>query len=225
MKKNLMKILLAVLMTSLILTSCSDGDGEGTTMSTTPDTVEHINVGGNTGDTKETTGEPEATETQASTDETSGEASDTLPEGVELGTFTEDDCTVTIAGVTLSIGMDFLPHINAFGEPRIEEGQACLDGGYDTNYYYGDSLSVYTYAKDGKQVIYDIYITGAEYKTGKGATVGVTTKDTIAALYGEPTDSFMTTMVYSLPGSDVEVSFTFSGDVLESIDILDGGVS
>lgn len=141
------------------------------------------------------------------------------------GTFTSADCSITISGVSLSLGMDFLPYVDKLGNAVIEEGQACLDGGYDTNYYYGNTLTVYTYAKDGKQIIYDIYITGSEYKTDKGAQIGTTTKDKLHEIYGEATNSLPSTERYSVSGSSALVSFTFSSDVLSAIDILDSEVN
>ena len=143
----------------------------------------------------------------------------------ENGLLGAEDCKIVAAGVTLEIGADFLPNVDVIGEARIEEGQACLEGGYDTNYYYGDSLAIYTYAKDGKQIIYDIYITGAEYTTSKGAKVGQTTKDEIHEIYGAATTSFPTSERYQVEGSDIVITFVFADNVLESIDILDSGVN
>lgn len=142
------------------------------------------------------------------------------------GTFGASDATLTVAGVSLEIGTDFLPYVDKLGEtPVIAEGQACLEGGYDTNYYYGDELAVYTYAKDGKQIVYDIYITGAGYALNKGAQVGVTTREQLAELYGEPTESFPAAEVYALAGTNVRVSFQFENDLLSAIDILDSAVN
>lgn len=142
------------------------------------------------------------------------------------GTFGASDATLTVAGICLEIGMDFSPYINKMGgKPVIMEGQACLEGGYDTNYYYGDELAVYTYARDGKQIIYDIYITGGGYVLNKGAQVGVTTRERLAELYGEATDSFLATEAYALAGTDIRVSFLFENNVLTAIDILDSAVN
>ena len=231
MKKNCLTILAIMLLASAMLTSCA-GDGDekkdsGTSAETTGSSV-HIDVG----TSEDTTAEPAGSETPADTtasapDETTAPEKTDPP--TESGTFTADDCTVTVAGVKLSIGMDFAPHIDtlggALGAPEIVEGQACLDGGYDTNYYYGDSIAVYTLAQDGKQVIYDIYITGTELATDKGARVGETTKDKLVELYGEPTDSAKTIVSYRLDGAAVSVSFEFESDVLVSIDILNEEVN
>ena len=81
------------------------------------------------------------------------------------GTVAASEAVLIAEGISLEIGEDFLPYVNELGEaPVIMEGQACLEGGYDTNYYYGEELAIYTYAKDGKQIIYDIYITGSRTK-------------------------------------------------------------
>lgn len=142
-----------------------------------------------------------------------------------VGEFTEGDLYVVYNGVKLAAGEDFLPNVDKIGTPRIEEGQACLGGGYDTNYYYGDELAVYTFASDGKQVIYDIYITDSGFATQKGAAIGKSTRDDIAALYGAPTVSRPASDEYQLDGDPTVVIFTYSGGVLESIDLLDSSRS
>lgn len=148
------------------------------------------------------------------------------PETEKDKTFGVSDATLTVAGISLEIGMDFLPYIDKLGEkPVIMEGQACLESGYDTNYYYGDELAVYTYAKDGKQIIYDIYITGGEYVLNKGAQVGVTTREQLSELYGKATKSFLATEAYVLEETNIQVSFLFEDTVLTAIDILDSAVN
>lgn len=142
------------------------------------------------------------------------------------GTFTKEDCGITVNNVFLTTGMDFTPYIEVVGEdPEILQGQACLEGGYDTNYYYDiEALVVYTYAQDGKQIIYDIAITSADYPTDKGVKVGETTREELAEYYGDPTESALATDRYVLDGSTVEVAFTFEDDVLTCIDIIDTAV-
>ena len=139
------------------------------------------------------------------------------------GSIQASDFTVSLNGNKLSCGDDFLPFADKMGTAaRIEEGQACLEGGYDTNYYYGDSLAVYTIAKGGKQLIYDIYITGSAYPTAKGVKVGTTTKEEVGKLYGEPSST--------LPAADRYVSGTktlsveYKGGVVSGIDISDSSV-
>ncbi len=233
----------------LSLAACSgdedkqtDGTGEGTNV--------HINVGGK--NDKETVGEDKATDaaeetpgtdapgtdgpqTEApgtdakETDKPSDEPSDETTAGAagETGKFTEDDATVTVNGVVIRIGDDFLPNYEKVGDAEVVEGQACLDGGYDTNYYYGgEEFVVFTVAEDGKQIIYDIYITSPDYKTNKGAEVGKTTAEELLDMYGFASDSYFGTYEYRLEGTDIVASFTFDeSDILESIDIIDEGVT
>lgn len=143
------------------------------------------------------------------------------------GTFAASDMELTVQGVTLRVGDDFLPNVDAIGEAEIVEGQACLEGGYDTNYYYGgEELVVYTVAQSGKQIIYDIYITSPAYATAKGAMIGTTSKDDLYEMYGEATESIGATWKYSVAGSEVSMNFTFDAEgVLETIDILDNGIN
>ncbi len=191
-------------------------------------TKETETVSQNTGSEKEK--DPKETEkAETEPDTTDAAATVAAPNSVinpdkGAGTFESGDCSITISGIKLSVGTDFLPYVDTIGKAKIVQGEACLGGGYDTNYYYGDSLAVYTYAEDGKQIIYDIYITGSEYPTDKGAKTGSTTREDLYRMYGEASESFQTTERYRINGSDTVVSFVFAADVLESIDILDGGV-
>lgn len=145
---------------------------------------------------------------------------------LSAGSFSAADMTLTANGVAIKVGDDFLPNVDKVGSAEIVEGQACLDGGFDTNYYYGgEELVVYTVAKAGKQVVYDIYITSANYPTAKGAVVGKTTKDELYELYGDPTETVGATQKFSAGGT-VTMNFTFGSDgVLESIDIIDNAVN
>ena len=103
-----------------------------------------------------------------------------------------------------------------WGVPQIEKGQACLGGGFDENYYFGDFLTVFTLGDSGQQVIYDIFIMEEGYTTAKGAVIGQTTREELPAIYGQPHSSMGATDRYSL--EDVLVSFTFSGGILAEID-------
>lgn len=145
---------------------------------------------------------------------------------VANGKFESSDYSITINGIKLAVGDNFTPNIEKVGSnPEIVEGQACLDGGYDTNYFYGDELAVYTYAQDGKQIIYDIYITSSDYPTAKGATVGVTTKEDVYKMYGTPMKSLPSADRYYLSGNDNMLIFSYSSGVVESIDIVNTGMN
>lgn len=201
-----------LLLAAGLLVGCGKGQG------TNEEKLPQVRIETNMTYVKETTEDPA---------EPAGPGTAVTPQPGEAdGTFGASDAALTVAGVTLEIGTDFLPYISELGEaPVIMEGQACLEGGYDTNYYYGDELAVYTYAKDGKQIIYNIYITGSRYALNKGAQVGVTTREGLAELYGEPTSSFPAAEVYALAGTDIRVSFQFENDLLSAIDILDSAVN
>ncbi|MGN0345825.1 MAG: hypothetical protein ACI4DU_08055 [Lachnospiraceae bacterium] len=175
--------------------------------------------------------EPEAASTETSIElgvapgEETTEVADTA--NVTAGSFTAADMEITISGVTLKIGDDFLPNVDTIGDAEIVEGQACLDGGYDTNYYYGgEELVIYTVAQSGKQVIYDIFIQSDAYATAKGATVGVTTKTDLYEMYGDADSVIGATQKFTVDGGNTTMNFTFdSNGVLESIDIIDNSVN
>ena len=146
----------------------------------------------------------------------SGDSSEAVANGVSA-----DDMAIMATGIALHVGDDFLPNADAIGTYETAEGQACLDDGVDTNYYYnGESLVVYTVADGGKQVIYDIYVTSADYMTAKGITVGTSTADDVFAAYGDPTETNGQTQIFAIAGTDAKAYIAFDANgVVESIDI------
>lgn len=230
MKKYI--LIFAVIMAVSLIVSCSDKPDEP--KESGGETTININAGAAPDETTGTEERPGTADggTDAPGDgATDGAQTDKVTEAPPqggtspVGEFTEDDLYVVYNGVKLAVGDDFLPNVDKIGDARIEEGQACLGGGYDTNYYYGDELAVYTFASDGKQVIYDIYITDSGFATQKGAAIGKSTRDDIAALYGAPTVTRPASDEYQLEGSPTVVIFTYSGGTLESIDLLDSSRS
>lgn len=148
------------------------------------------------------------------------EPGDETPAAAADGSISGSDMSINIEGNSISVGDDFLSYIDNMGgkTARAEEGQACIDGGYDTNYYYDSvGLAVYTLAQGGKQVIYDIYITGGSYSTAKGVTVGTTTKEQVHALYGEPDTQRPASDTYTVSGYG-SLSFEYMDDVVSAID-------
>lgn len=133
-----------------------------------------------------------------------------------------DDVAVVAGNVTIKLDQDFSADIEKVGEAEIVEGQACLDGGYDTNYYYGgEELAVYTIAEAGKQLPYDIYVTGSAYQTKLGATVGTTTKQDIEGMYGTCEEMRGNSYFYSIAGDYGTAQFEFDeNDVLKSMDFI-----
>lgn len=132
-----------------------------------------------------------------------------------------NDAGIVASGVSLFVGDDFKANIDKVGEAEIEEGQACLDDGFDTNYYYGgDDLTVYTYAEDGKQIIYDIFVQSKDYATVKGITIG-NTKDDVIAAYGDPNESSNVSLKYYVETEKTVLSFDFKSDgTVKDIDLL-----
>ncbi|MCQ2543962.1 MAG: hypothetical protein MJ126_07350 [Lachnospiraceae bacterium] len=132
-----------------------------------------------------------------------------------------NDAGIKASGITLLIGDDFKPNIDIVGEATIVEGQACLDDGFDTNYYYDDeAFVVYTYAQDGKQVIYNIYSESADYVTAKGIKVG-SSKEEVLSAYGEPNENVGSSFKYYVEKKDTILSFDFKNDdTVKAVDLL-----
>lgn len=213
------KLVLATIMTCLLVTAC------GNTMS--PSEAAKAGVAPTGAATEENAETSADANTESSvTEENADTPSVTL--GVDPGAAASEDSSAVAAfaikagNVEIKLDDDFVPNIDAVGEATIEEGQACLEGGFDTNYYYGgEELVVYTVAKSGKQVIYDIYISSDKYETVKGAKIGTSTKEDVQAIYGEPTSFVGNSYIYAL-GSDAkqaQLEFDDNG-VLKSIDVL-----
>ena len=184
---------------------------------------EILSIGGKPGEggtavTPTPTPEATITPTPDPGDDTTPTPIPTPTSTVGKGSFSKSDFTLLLNGNRLTVGDDFLPYVEKMGsKARVEQGQACIGGGFDTNYYYGNSLSVYTVAKNGGQIIYDIYITGGSFTTVKGVKVGKTTKDDIRELYGEPTSSKPSADNYSL--GEITLSFEYDDGVVSGIDV------
>ena len=134
----------------------------------------------------------------------------------------EADCVLTLRGTALRMGDDFLPLADLLGQPDIEEGQACLSGGYDINYYYnGEETTVYTLAEDGKQLIYDVYTADPEVEISRGLRIGVSTKTDVSAAFGEPTKTLPAAMRYTLADGTRTLAFEFDGEVLIAVGVTD----
>ncbi len=217
-----------VLMVMMLLVLCACGNDEQ--KEEPADDAGNVNIDTDSGST-----DVESTPTEAPTatptkgpDKVDGPIAGPGPNGGtdKEGTFTKDDLGITIADVLLTPGMDFTPYVDVVGEdPEILEGQACLEGGYDTNYYYGmQDLIVYTYAKDGMQIIYNISVASEAYPNDRGVKVGVTTRDEVIEIYGEPTESLNLIDHYKVDGSTVQMSIVYDGDVVDYIDYIDTAV-
>lgn len=132
-----------------------------------------------------------------------------------------EDFVAYLNGVAITPGDDYNTKLEAVGgDPVIQKGQACIGGGYDTNYYYdNETFTVYTVVDGSAQLVYDIYVTGPGYPSSRGAEVGVTTREGLHRLYGEPSSVMAGTDRYTMEGSTAVLSFTFRSGVLISYDI------
>lgn len=148
-------------------------------------------------------------------------SSDLIP-----GQFEMSDFTVELNGEEVALASDYLNKVDKVGQAREEKSKACLESGYDTDYYYDDDkLVIYTLVSEGKQIVFNIEIHTEKYPTSKGATVGKSTRDDLYEMYGMPTDYGAAMFAYSVDGSDFCMNFNFDEDgVLASIDIVDNSV-
>lgn len=142
------------------------------------------------------------------------------------GSFDISDYKLTVNGVSVGLGQDFTADSEKVGSPRIEKSKACLESGYDTDYYYDDDkFVVYTLVNDSKQIVFDIEIRDGKYTTLKGAKVGESTKDDLYEMYGMPSDYSGVMFRYFLEDEEYSLEFTFDDNgVVEAIDYIDNSV-
>ena len=168
----------------------------------------------------ETTAAPETTVPEETTEEATTEPEVTEP----VEPFGEEDLVLIVDGVELSLRMDFVPVKDQIlgGDYDEQVGQACVGGGNDRDYFYGDNFEVHTVGNaDGQQLIYDIYITLMDgFATQKGAVIGRTTRDEVLEIYGEPYSSFPASERYSVDGN-LERIFGCDGEILSSVGLHD----
>lgn len=145
---------------------------------------------------------------------------------LEPGQFDISDFTIKLNGEVVALATDYLGKADKVGQAREEKSKACLEAGYDIDYYYDDdSLVVYTLVSDEKQIVFNIEIKSDKYPTTKGATVGKTTRDDLYEMYGMPNDYGAAMFAYMVEGSEFRMNFNFNDDgVVESIDIVDNSV-
>ena len=224
--KKCMAVLLAGLMV-LSLAGCGSDPAATTEPQTTapPETQPIVITTAEETTPEETTEAPTtAPETTVPTETT--EEIPTEPVSTEAPEpFGEEDLTLTVDGVELSLRMDFVPvKDEIFGGAYDEQvGQACVGGGNDRDYFYdGDFFEVHTVGNaDGRQIIYDIYITLLDgYATQKGAVIGKSTRDEVLEIYGEPYMTFPASERYSVDGR-LELIFGFDGEILSSVGLHD----
>ena len=179
--------------------------------------------------TEAPTTETAPTETEAPTEaETTEAPTEPTTEAPAAEPFGEEDLTLTVDGVDLSLGIDFAPLAGQiYGGVYDEQvGQACVGGGNDRAYYYGgDEICIYTVGSaSGAQTIYDIFIDGVQgYSTAKGAVIGASTRDQVIAIYGEPSFSSLAADRYSIDAYDLIFSFD-DYDILDSVGLHDNAV-
>ena len=156
--KNVMMAAAAVLSLSLLLTSCAGTKTESTAEKTAAPVTESTApqaTAENTDPviirTQEAPGANTPTE-----EETTKEQTESAPEETGAASLSAADFVIVYKGMELHVGETFdeAPAREKLGTAMIEQGQACIGGGYDTNYYYEDGVvGVMTVAKDGAQLI------------------------------------------------------------------------
>lgn len=148
-------------------------------------------------------------------------------EKLKPGSFDESDYKLVVDEIEINLGEDFLEKQEKVGKARIEKSKACLESGYDIDYFYNnDKLVVYTVVKDSKQIVFNIEIRDDKCTTSKGAKIGETTKDNIYEMYGMPSDHSGKIFKYILSDKKFSLEFSFDENgILDGIDYVDNSIS
>ncbi len=110
--------------------------------------------------------------------------SETKPSQYTVGIFTEDDLIFKTDGTEFPLDTDVSPLLEVFGEDyTLTTAPSCLYDGEDKVFDYSFA-SIFTYPKDGKDLIDEIFIFDGNYQTNKGIKIGSTLGE-VKAQYGD----------------------------------------
>ena len=161
----------------------------------------------------EETASSEATEAQTETTTTVTEAETTTQAPTEA--VTEPPVTAQLSFSMSDLGKDAASFVAALGTPLdVQTAAGCLSNGADQKTYFYNGLELSCYILDGKEYIYGITITGTDFATAEGISVGSTRAEAEAA-YGQGFESGRY-VIYE--GSNAtEMSVEYNGDAVASI--------
>ena len=126
--------------------------------------------------------------------------------------------SVTLKGQTVALGDTLTDTLSAaLGTPtNTTEAVSCHYEGMDTIYEY-DGFTLYTYQKEGAQILYSVELLDAAYKTAEGAAVGMS-KSEVQALYPELScEELANSLCYTYPNGQ-QLFFHFSDDAVSCIE-------
>lgn len=126
--------------------------------------------------------------------------------------------SVTLKGQTVALGDALTDTLSAaLGTPtNTTEAVSCHYEGMDTIYEY-DGFTLYTYQKEGAQILYSVELLDAAYKTAEGAAVGMS-KSAVQALYSDLScEELANSLCYTYPNGQ-QLFFHFSDDAVSCIE-------
>ena len=126
--------------------------------------------------------------------------------------------SVSLKGQTVALGDALTDTLSAaLGTPtNTTEAVSCHYEGMDTIYEY-DGFTLYTYQKEGAQILYSVELLDAAYKTAEGAAVGMTKAD-VQALYPDlPYEELTNSLCYTYPNGQ-QLFFHMDGDTVNCIE-------
>ncbi|HBN82426.1 MAG TPA: hypothetical protein DDZ89_01135 [Clostridiales bacterium] len=98
--------------------------------------------------------------------------------------FSEKDLEFTVNNVVFRLDQDVAPLLETLGdEYETAEAPSCVYDGMDKTFMY-DSVEIYTYPLNGKDLIDEIAFIDSTFETKRGISIGDTKEDLIKA-YGE----------------------------------------
>ena len=133
---------------------------------------------------------------------------------------TDADLTLDYHGFSLAADevFDYEAAAALWGKAsHVEQGQACIGGGYDKNYYW-ETVQIFTLAQGDQQRCYDIRISEPGFETPRGAVIGLTDRESVETLYG-PADQSLGAADSYYYNETLSLVFLFSGGILQEVEL------
>ena len=119
----------------------------------------------------------------------------------------------------IRLGGDCTAYVTANKNYRLQEGDNCIpvDGDGVGRIYTYSNLIIQSIYQNGKDIVYDLTLTGPGVKTRSGIEVGMKASDIIAA---HGASSFENDYIY--PTTDGTIEYRMNGDTIEEIWVYAG---
>lgn len=137
------------------------------------------------------------------------------------GSLSEKDLEFVVNGQVFRLDQDVVPLLEALGDGyETAEAPSCVYDGMDKTFMY-DSVEIYTYPLNNKDLIDEIAFLDSTYETKRGISIG-DTKDDLIKAYGEEYIDEGGVYRYELKKGDLDspcIYFTLDKDTIVGISL------